>query len=113
LKDLAVVNQKFISLVNKALLVVIVLIAFGLIYQLITAYQFLKNCPDNSCGSNVGILFFSLLTAEGYLIAMLVWLRILKNTEINPNLKLIQLMLIIIFGLIPGIIFLFPAFFAD
>ena len=95
------------------LLAEIILIPIGLIYQLISAYQFAKNCPDNSCGSNVGILFFVLLAVEVYLIAMFVWLSILKNIEINPTLKLIQVILIVILGLVPGIIFLFPAFFAE
>jgi len=54
-----------------------------------------------------------LLAVEVYLIAMFVWLRILKNIEINPTLKLIQVILIVILGLVPGIIFLFPAFFAE
>lgn len=56
------------------------------------------------------VLFF-LLLVEAYLALLYFWCRYISQKRIHDILKFIQLLLILIFGIIPGFLALYPAFF--
>jgi len=111
--SLSELNSKLISIFQICLIAVLIAIPLGLIYQSIQTAEFMKTCPDHSCGNYLGILYFVLVPAEIYLVLIFFWLRILRSSEINRTWKFIQLIIIFLIGVIPGIIMLYPAFLKD
>lgn len=98
------VNRNLITIFTITLTAILVIIPLGLIYRLIDAYQFLQNCPDKSCGTWIGILAIILLPAELYLWMVLKWQKVLPATQTNETIKFIQLLLVFILGVMPGML---------
>jgi H+/Cl- antiporter ClcA len=103
-------NKRLIKIFNAMLVGILILIPLGLLYRLIQTHQFLQNCHDHSCGTWIGIVFIILLPSELYLWIILKWLKRVQNAQIDETMKSIQLLLIFILGVLPGIFLLYPAF---
>ena len=85
-------------------------IAIGFFYRIFQIYQ-LEQAGINS-GWTYLVLFF-LIAVEVYVVALYFWLRYLSSTNKEGIFTFVQLVIIFVFGIIPGIIALYPAFFKE
>lgn len=107
-------NKTLHKLNNFLLILILVVIPLGLIYQTIESYQFMKDCPDpRVCHNWAGMLFLVLIPAELYTGLIFFWLKVLQNAKTTHTSRLIQLIIIFLIGVIPGLAWMFPAVFAD
>ena len=104
-------NSRLVTLFNWIMIFILIAIPAGLVFQSIRVAEFMKDCPDNSCGSWIGIYFAILIPAELYLILIYIWLRALKTIDINRTFKLVQLVIIFIVGILPGLFLSYAAIF--
>lgn len=101
--------QLFAQVWHYLLLVIVLGIPSGLIYQTVKAAQFQAEGPGTTC-SWIGILYFVMIPAECYLLFILFWLQILRGQTLYQPWHLLQLMLIFLLGIVPGVLLLFPLF---
>ena len=106
------INKTLFSILNVILVAVLAIIPLGLVYQSIESARFARNHPDFGASCDwTGLLYFILIPAEIYLLIVFFWLRLLRKGKIDKRLKLVQLILILLIGAIPGLILLYPALF--
>lgn len=100
-------NKSLYRLNNYALVALLVLIPVGFIYRIIQAHALEDGVTSTEW---MGIVLMLLIAMEIYLLVHFIWLRLLNNAKVNPVLKLIQLLLIFVVGVLPGLLALYPAF---
>jgi hypothetical protein len=107
-------NNILHKLNNALLIMILVVIPLGLIYQTVESYQFMENCPDpRVCHSWVGMLYMILIPTEIYIGLIFFWLKALKHANTTTESRLVQLVIISLIGVVPGLVLMFSAVFAD
>lgn len=98
----------FVSTINhKALMVLLCVIPIGICYRI---YQLIQLRNTEMHGEWTGVVLLFLVAAELYLFIMIAWLKAGAQKTSNNALKLIQLLLIFVLGVLPGISAIYPAF---
>jgi hypothetical protein len=92
------------------LIALVVIIPIGLCYRLIEIYQLEKIGIDSEW---TGIILIFLVAMEVYLLVLFTWLRLIMNKRMSSIVKLIQLLIISIIGILPSILSMYTAFFKD
>lgn len=98
--------QLFAQVWHYLLLVIVLGIPSGLIYQTVKAAQFQAEGPGTTC-SWIGILYFVMIPAECYLLFILLWLQVLRGYILDKPWHLFQLLVIFMVGIVPGVVLLF------
>ena len=110
MKKLEELNTTFSRLINIILIALLVMIPAGFCYRLIEMYHFENSGIDAEW---TGIILIFLVAMEAYLLVLFTWLRLIMRRRMRSLIKLIQLIIIFIIGILPGILAIYPAFFKD
>ena len=85
-----------------------ILVLIGFFYRIFEMFEMERRGIDSEW---LPLVLFFLLVVEVYLALLYFWCRNISQKRIHHVLKFIQLFLILIFGIIPGLLALYPAFF--
>lgn len=99
---------------NVLLIIILVVIPLGLISATIDANRAMDECPETgTCHTWIGLVYVVLIVAGLYTGLMLLWLKFLQHSQTSLGFRLIQLIIIFLIGVVPGLMLMFPAVFAD
>lgn len=87
---------------------VLLLHLLGCAYQIYKTNTFIKRMPDAS--SHMGIFFILWGYVTLYLVAMYIWAWAAKGADIQPIYKRIQLIVILLLGVLPGLLWAINSF---
>ncbi|MEO1516361.1 MAG: hypothetical protein AAFV95_15160 [Bacteroidota bacterium] len=107
-------NRVFYLVVFWMMTAILVLIPLGFLMQFRRNVEFVRDYPEEViCGNLMGILFMALIYGECYLLLIFTWLYALRRNQQRGFLQLIQLILIALLGLIPGLFLAYAALFKN
>lgn len=98
--------QLFAQAWHYVLLLVLVSVPIYLAYQTMKVVQFQSEGPGTTC-SYIGILYFVLIPFECYLLLIFSWLQMLRRRILDRPWHFLQLFLIFLVGVVPGVVLLF------